>query len=184
VLRFKADGITNVMFSANASPLTFAQAAQNQAYHPKYEVDSRQDPGATLESNLPASQLNGSIGMGWIPSEDLDAAQAAAVVTPGLARCEQALGAIAQSLNVGSTRVTATWTCDNLFFLKAVLDAGTSLTPAGFAAAATRAGFQPSSTYASQIKPGPYHDGASEYRPVGYVTSCGCFRYSGPLTPF
>jgi hypothetical protein len=185
VLKFASAGVNRVFFSEGASLLLMGQAAQAASYHPYYAVDSRQDPGGEIESTVPAQQLHGSMGIGWIPFEDLDTAGWSKLKTPGQTACTAALRGSGQDLSQGATAVAAMWTCDDWFFLRDVVDQATSFTLTGLRAAAESLGsrFAPASTFATSFAAGRLHDGASQYRLNAFDDSCTCYRYVSGARP-
>jgi hypothetical protein len=180
VLRFASEGITHVFFSVGASVLLFAQAANAQGYHPALEVDSRQSPGSYVQGNAPAASLKNAMGLGWSPFLDLDNSRWPAQVTPGRQACFQAAAAAQQNLTDATTALTATYICDEWFFLRDVLSRTKDLSRPGFRAAAEALGtsFAPASTFRSRVS-AARHDGADAYHLNVYDEGCSCFTYRG-----
>ncbi len=66
VLRFKADGITHVLF-CDLGLFVFAQQAESQRYRPRYGVSTFNTPVLFLQGLVANAQLAGSVGVGWAP---------------------------------------------------------------------------------------------------------------------
>jgi ABC-type branched-subunit amino acid transport system substrate-binding protein len=181
-LKFKSQRVDRVFFAPGGQPIYFALAAQSQGYHPRYELGSLEYPTA-LADNLPAEQLAGSMGLGWLPYLDLPSNAWSSVSTPGIARCRKAMASAHQDFTSGTTLGIAAWICDEWFFLQQVF-AGTAATDeAGFRRAAEElaGSFRPASTFSTSYATGRTHDGASTYRLVAFKASCSCYAYSsGP----
>ena len=179
VLRFKTEGIDRVFFAIGGEPALFALAAEQQAYHPYYELGSLEYPGV-LEQDLPADQLVGAMGIGFDPYFDLDDAHWTAIRTPGEARCLSAVKPAGQDLSTGTTLGIAAWICDDWYFMQTALQGLTTVTPAAFAAAVDRVGtrFASASAFGTNFSLG-HHDGAAAYRMNRFNSSCSCFQYVG-----
>lgn len=174
VLRFKAEGINRVLFLPSGWVIltVFPPAAESQGYRPRYGVDSWESP-QYLVNNAPAAQLQGAVGLGWLPKDDLDptAAIAALRTLPNWGHCAAAVRAAGYS---------ETWAayCTPFLFLQEAIARGTGLTPAGLRAGADKLGDAPYSTanFGTFFGPGRY-DGASLGRNIAYDGGCGCFKY-------
>jgi len=184
VLRFQSRGITHVMFTST-SPLSFGLAAEPQAYRPKYGMHSRNSPGALLQPTMPSSQLQGSMGMGWQPMNDVDGRRDPGKISDRQQLCLKLIKDAGQDPSVRVTAVIGLWLCDSILFLDDVLDRTSDFAPAGFRAAAeTLRHNQAASTFLSSLAPGRTHDGARGFRMFAYATDCSCFRYTTPLRRF
>lgn len=184
-LKFATEGINRVFFAPFGSILLFADDAGSQHYYPQYALDSQLDPGGEIESTNTARELEGSMGIGWVPFEDLDNVRWPAVTTPGEKRCRAAVKPANQDLSNGTVAATAMWICDNWFFLRDVLDHATQMSEAGFQAGVDALGnsFVPATTYSSRFGAGLSHDGADEYRLLAFKDSCSCYEYVSKLRP-
>ena len=177
-LRFKTKNIDRVFFAPGGQPIYFALAAENQNYHPHYELGSLEYP-YLLTQNLPASQLGGSAGLGWIPTFDVDAAHWQKTPTPGQARCKTAVKAAGQDLSNGTVLGIASTVCDDWFFLRNALKGSSTITPASVRASVESMGrsFTPAGTFGSRFAPGQLHDGADTYRLNVFNDACQCYTY-------
>jgi hypothetical protein len=74
VLQFKANGVTHVIVwdDNGVSTLFFMKAADNQGYRPRYGVNSGNNMNLLVSTSLvPKSQVLGSVGLGWMPIQDI-----------------------------------------------------------------------------------------------------------------
>ncbi|HEX2038184.1 MAG TPA: hypothetical protein VHF47_00465 [Acidimicrobiales bacterium] len=183
VVRFRANGITHVMFYeiGGVLPFFFMPQAESQAnWRPRYAMTTAMLP-QFQKANVPEPQLHRTVGIGWVPADDLAAPEDPGG-NPNTELCKQiwANAGITPTtrINLGS----ALGYCDSLLFLKAALDRTTNLTVAGLKAAVEGLGdsFNSPLTFATRFGPGRY-DGPTLYRNLEYFADCKCFKYtSGP----
>jgi ABC-type branched-subunit amino acid transport system substrate-binding protein len=182
VLKFKSEDVDRVFFAPGGQPYYFALAAQSQAYEPRYALSSLEYPTA-IADNVPADQLSGAMGLGWLPYLDLPSTAWASVPTPGIAACLKALESAGQDFSGGTTLGIAAWICDDWFFLRDVYATGGVTDEAEFRRAAEALGgaFRPASTFRTSFAAGRTHDGVGAYRLVAFDDGCGCFEYRSPV---
>jgi hypothetical protein len=181
VLRFKAEGITHVLFTF-ANPLLFSETAQTQGYYPRYGLQSRDSPASVLEGNAPTKQLHGSMGLGWQQYNDVDAAHDPGPPSNRAKLCSSILRKAGQSSTARATALVGLWYCDTLFFLHDALAAAPNLTVTGFRQGAeSLKTFESATTFRSGFAPGRLHDGARAYRMFAYNDGCRCFTYTSGL---
>jgi len=184
VLKFQAEDITHVIFTALGSPIAFGSTAQAQQYYPKYGLNSRNGPASVLQAAMSPQQLKGSMGYGWQPLNDVDAAHDPGIVSARAKECRSIMAKADQDLSTRSVASVALWICDAIFFVRDSLAQAPDFTLAGFRAGAERLGrYHPASTFASLIAPGRLHDGASSYRLFSFKDDCSCFVYTTPVRP-
>ena len=184
VLRFKAEGITHVMFTYLGSPLEFMINAQSQGYHPHYALHSRNSPAALLQGNAPAAQQAGSMGMGWQPMNDVDTSHDPGIFSDREKLCLKIIKDSGQDTSSRATALTGLWICDNLFFLHDALLHAPTFTIAGLQAGAeSLTHYDAASTFSSRFAPGRLHDGAAVYRIFAYKANCSCYAYVTGLRP-
>lgn len=183
VLNFNTQGVDRVFFAPGGQPIYFALAAEQQNYRPRYALGSLEYPNALAET-LPASQLSGSAGLGWLPFFDLPRSEQARVVTPGISECRKAMASANQDFTTGTTLGIAAWICDDWMFLRDVFAAGATPDQAGIrrAAESLASTFKSASTFRTFFGPTRPHDGAGAYRLMAYQDACGCYRYTSPIT--
>jgi hypothetical protein len=184
VLSFKAKGVDRVFFAPGGQPIYFALAAEQQAYHPYYELGSLEYP-TVLAANLPADQLVGSMGVNWLPYLDLPGDKRSTVTTPGITECRKAMAEASPDYSGSTTLALAAWICDDWTFLRDVFAAGAAPTEAGIRQAAESLGqtFRPVATFHSALGAGRTHDGASAYRLIAFQEGCSCYSYVSPIRP-
>lgn len=182
VLRFNTNRVDRVFFAPGGQPIYFALAAEQQNYHPRYEVGSLEYPNPIAET-LPAQQLAGSMGLGWLPYLDQPSDKWTTTTTPGITECRKAMASAQQDFTTGTTLGIAAWICDDWMFLRDVFAAATSADEAGIRRAAESLGeaFKPASTFRTTFSVGRTHDGASRYRLMAYQEGCACYRYVSPV---
>jgi hypothetical protein len=185
VLSFNAKGVDRVFFAPGGQPIYFILAAAQQAYHPKYELGSLEYPSVVAANNMPADQLSGSMGLGWLPYLDLPSNAWSTVTTPGIAECRKAMASAQQDFSKGTTLAIGAWICDEWMFLRDTFAAGATPDEAGIRRAVeSLAGtFRPAATFRTALSPGGTHDGASQYRLLAFDDACTCYRYTTPVRP-
>jgi hypothetical protein len=182
VLKFRAEGITHVMFGYIGNPLQFMINAENQGYHPRYGLHSRNSPAAVLQGNAPQNQQRGVMGIGWQPMNDVDGQHDPGILNERQKTCLELVKEAGQDPNVRATALLGLWICDGLFFLRDALARSSDLSPGGFRRGAEGLGaFPAASTFRSTFSPGRLHDGASSYRLFAYKSDCSCYQYTSPL---
>lgn len=184
VLRFKADGVTNVLV-AHASALFFMEAAQAQSYFPRIAIDSRQSPATLLQGTAPKEQLVNTWGFGYQPVQDVDSGHTPGPVSDREKLCDAVLKAAGQAASSGVSRAAALFLCDELFFLRDALAGQPDVTRTSFlrGIAALGGSYRSTLTFGTRFS-AEQHDGADAYRPLRFQTGCSCFVYTGPTQAF
>ncbi len=181
VLKFRSNGVTHVMFLDGNSSITyfFLKQAKSQEYYPRYGFSSLSYP-SFLQANAGADQLAGTVGVGWLPTQDVEFAFLPS--NPARSLCEQIQNE-AGNKPVAQTDLTFQLSiCSTLFTLKHGLERAPGVTPSDFRTGVAALGTTNLTAAAgfidswSTTKPW----GGSQVRPMKYVTSCSCFQYSGP----
>jgi hypothetical protein len=154
--------------------------ADGQGYQPRYGLTSAQFLN-TLAANVPASQLAGSVALGWWPSADLPSGSV--VRTPGRTRCVAALAKAGIHYGVNSSQEQSAFAqCDMVFAAVDSARASGDTSPAGVLRGAGVLGPRWASAAAVQSSFAT-RDGASGYRVALFTSGCSCFRYSGVTRP-
>jgi ABC-type branched-subunit amino acid transport system substrate-binding protein len=184
VLKFASAGITNVMFAApgGGGPDYFMTTAQSQHYKPRYALSSWDVP-AVVQSLAPAAQLQGTVGQGYSPIVDVNAAS-----DPGQTASQACLNVYKAAQADTTNRLTVATmylACDVFSLGRLGLSRAATYDPSGFehAVDAIGTGFAPAGTFSSRFGPGP-HDAASSYRWLAFAADCSCFRYASGLHNF
>jgi ABC-type branched-subunit amino acid transport system substrate-binding protein len=178
VLRFKSEGIDRVVFLQLGGDLAlfFMTAAESQGYHPRYGMNS-QDAGQVLASNVPAAQLHGAIGIGWVPGTDVPA-QHDPPRWPARQRCFDLITGRGVAFPTRYGETIADTVCDQMSVLAASLTAGGAPNKERFIAGLDSLGpFALAATFAGNFGPNA-HDGAGAVRDVAFEDGCRCFRYT------
>ena len=172
VLRFRSDGITHVMWAG----LTFIRTAEGQNYRPRYFVPVL--PLIIAES-APPEQMNGAMGEGFIPAQDVTAADYPGDPSAASTSCLKVMKQTGQT----PTNPTMLWAmqlvCDAVFPLQAAVGASQAMSPLGVRTGFEALGSQVASavTWTSVFGPGE-HSSARALRDLAYHRDCTCFRYT------
>jgi hypothetical protein len=125
VVQFRSAGVTHVL-SSESDVLLFMTAADSQHYRPRYGLNSYHAPAAQLQGTVPATQLVGSMGVGWLPITDVDAAHTPGSVGPGEKRCRQIMHDAGQDISSAAPAVVAFSLCDGVHMVvQGIAAAGT-----------------------------------------------------------
>jgi ABC-type branched-subunit amino acid transport system substrate-binding protein len=189
VIKFRGDSINEVVMADSASGLPYLEAEEAASYYPRLDISSLLLP-STLALEVTPAVLNGSIGEGYAPSSDVNAAQDGPEnQTPRRQLCHQIMRNAGIQENDRIATVAEEYTCELFFFLQtAVNQAGT--VDAGALRTAVRTAVERLSTaYQPVVGWKTYfganrHDGEQQYRPMTYSISCRCFSYAGGLHEF
>jgi ABC-type branched-subunit amino acid transport system substrate-binding protein len=175
VLPFRSAGVDRVI-GTDATTAYFMIAAEQQQYRPRYSLNSAMNLASVMESVPPKAQLVGSLGVGWLPPNDVSGNNLD-LKPPGFATCRQYIQRSGQN-PTGFALVILTAYCDSLrLFLYAATQGG------GLDAASLRRGLATQGTAFSSalVLDAPYSDvrmdGAASVRSIAFDTACGCFRY-------
>lgn len=118
VLTFNSEHVTHVL-SSDSDVLLFMQAADKQQYHPRYGLTSYHAPAAALQAIVPASQLVGALGVGWLPISDVDASHNPGPVGPGEISCRATMHRHAVDITAAGAATVAFAECDGVQLLAA-----------------------------------------------------------------
>jgi hypothetical protein len=174
VLQFRDAGVTHVL-SSESDVLLFMTAADSQHYRPRYGLNSYHAPAVQLQGTVPASQLVGSMGVGWLPITDVDASHNPGSVGPGEKACRQVMRDANQDISGAAPAVVAFALCDSVHMISRGMTAAGSLASGGMRDGLSRIGdtFQPALTWRCALSrrydlPGAvgdfrYHKGAYHY---------------------
>jgi hypothetical protein len=186
VLRFRADGVDHVLIIDGTGILTleFLNNAYGQHYYPRYGFDSQNGPEVLAGAgDVPTAQLNGAMGIGWIPMLDLPSS-ANPDNGPYSNDARRACLAIMRSngftYSDTNSESAAIGICTSFEFLKdAILAGGTTINQANFITGANKLGYwnDTGDTFGNFYGPAQ-HDGAAYYRYYDWNNSCGCMEYT------
>jgi len=171
VLQLRNAGVTHVI--GDYSIVNFAAAAESQHYRPRYATSSFSG-GVAFRLFAPPGQLHGALGIGWVPSGDVESDRDPG--GPGQNACRAVMQKSGQSTSVRLAWFAMTWACDTFaFFSKAIPAAGLQATR--LPAVAASLGVLPGSFTFRMSFTGGRPDGVAVARDYGWVDSCGCFAY-------
>jgi hypothetical protein len=186
VIRLKADLVTHVLPIDVNSLGFFALPADSQHYRPRYGVSSAVQAQQFAGSLVPYEQLNGAIGLGWTPAEDLPASMLTGAYNgPGRAHCLQVMQAAGITASSQNALTVELLVCDVLYSIQDALNeipTGTAITGASFMQGLVNAGsvFKIAGLPAGGFTATQHYPVNSGYR-YEYYPSCKCFHYDGGL---
>src|SRR5262249_12684292 len=71
ILQFRTEGVEHVLWVGTAGFDFYGYPqAESQQYHPAYALTTFESPNV-IATNIPSTQLAGSMGVGWLPTSDL-----------------------------------------------------------------------------------------------------------------
>ena len=152
VLQFRSAGVTHVL-SSESDVLLFMTAADSQHYRPRYGLTSYHAPAAQLQGTVPATQLVGSMGVGWLPTTDVDSGHNPGPVGPGEKRCRQIMRNASQDVSSPAPAVVAFALCDGVHMVVQGMSAVGSPAPQALRDGLSRIGasFQSALTWQSGL---------------------------------
>ena len=180
VINFAGNGVTHVL-TVNADLLAFELSASSQGYKPRYGITSYGAPQAELESNGPAGQNVGAMGVGWSPAIDVSAANDPGPTGVGAIQCLQIQKRGGQVF--GDKRLAealAFGLCDGMQLFVKAAQLGGGMTYQQIAAGVRKAAptFDPAISFGNGLKTGHLFMPGGVRR-LAWVNACSCFRYQG-----
>lgn len=187
VLRFAAAGVDRVMIVSSVESnvlLVFTNAAESQGYRPGYALTSLALVNV-LKDNIPAGQLRGAKGVGWIPS--LDDTAPTLTPTPQARRCVADVRAQGVAPVSRADHFTVLAQCDTFVLTDLVLARSDgSAAPARFSAGLDAVGRALPGAVTLEGRTdfsGGRRDGPAAGRVFAWDDACSCFRYTGRTFP-
>lgn len=183
VLGFRQKGVTHVIvLDINGSTtLLFAQQSSNQAYYPRMGVTTASGIQALYDTKLvQARQLNGTMGLGWVPIGDLPAGQADRYLTKAAPECLNVMkrrGGLTFTNTVAAS--IALYSCDAVFTFATTLQrAGRELSLVSAVRAYESIGRGLVSASVGRLFFSPtHHDGLEIAYDWAWDANCPCMRY-------
>jgi ABC-type branched-subunit amino acid transport system substrate-binding protein len=173
ILRFKAKGIDRVLVlgsSGLAFPMLTALSAQD--YHPKLEMTSADTPYFLTVSNAPTDVLAGTVGVGWMPSVDINGKPNATAT---------ACNTLLQAAGIpASNAVQGPVSCDHVALFEAAVKAAGSLDRDAIVKALPKMARVPLGSNELDHF-GTNRSAAPRYARFAYDTSCKCFAYTSKV---
>jgi hypothetical protein len=186
VLKFRNDGVTHVLPMEVNSLGFFAQPAENQGYRPRYGLSStvyaQRFAGGPL---VPYSQLNGALGLGWFPAEDIPGSAVKAggpYVGPGRAACLDVMKKAGISPDPGAPTTAALGLCNQMNVLDSTIEAipaGSAINMSTFMQALQGpTSFKNALLPTSKFLPGRRYPVTHGYH-LSFNSACPCMQYTG-----
>ena len=181
VLTFKASGVSHVIIwdDNGVSTLLFMQQADSQKYHPRYGINSGNNLRVVTKI-VAKEQLQGAIGMGWVPRMDLDEADQPTSKYANSARksCYARMQK-AQATSSGFNETSAMMYCATFDALRDRWAAMAQPSAAGLVASLEGFGSrfvdpEVPATWMSRTQ----HDGLGGIYDYAYDLSCTCMKYT------
>jgi hypothetical protein len=185
VLQFRARGVNRVLIMDDNGLLSifWMNQSESQDFRPRYGLNSINAP-ASLERNVPKSQLERSLGVGWFPAYDVSGTGETGKPPERDERCASIMRKRGADIENRTAYSIAMYTCDVFLFFKTAVERSAALSTTALRAsvAALGSSYVPTGSFASAFAP-RRTDGTSAVRPFAFETGCGCFRYSGAVHP-
>ncbi len=185
VLQFQSAGVSHVLNlpPIEAEVLQFQLTAETQRYRPRYGITSFDLP-LTVQENaaiVPPAQQVGSMGIGWQPYNDVDAAHDPGD-SPGRRACLDTLRRGGQTFSGSQRRAAliAVLFCDALHLVRDAAVASGGFDGDALLAGTSRAGLRlaTAGTFRSNLSD-RHHGVPGSYRDLQYRKDCSCFTYVG-----
>ncbi|WP_372736115.1 ABC transporter substrate-binding protein [Nocardioides sp.] len=187
-LTFRTKKIDRVMFLGGARLASiFGAVAAAQTYTPRLALSSFDNPGFFVNNpdTLPPASLEGAIGIGFNPSQDVPDSELPFPSSEAETQCLEIYGAAGITFESREAARIALTFCDSTRLLK---EAGDKVTGPFNAttwaeAAHTLEDFGASAGFGSSLGPDS-HAAAGSYRVLRYDEDCPCFKYEGDNVDF
>jgi hypothetical protein len=175
VLKFQSSGVTHVI-GDNGSYILLMRETQTQGYYPRYGLTSYNGGAILLQGNVPSSALAGALGVGWVPTVDVDAAHDPGSTGPAYSACIQTMHKHGVDISTRSALAWALGICDGLKVLTQSMQAGSGFDGSHITAGRARFSFQSTVSFSNENNEGRI-DMPSAVRDYGYQSGCSCFVY-------
>jgi hypothetical protein len=166
----------------NAANGLFMYEAVGQNYFPRYGWREGFNDDTLARSD---QGLRGAMGVGFIPTADIDASRKPPSVGPMQTRCEQLTTRAgidwqsSQDVHVETLAI-----CDSVWSLERALAKSRTLSPGGLARGYDALGSVPSTLTFRETWGPDRHASVGVVADIRYEASCSCFRYTGVRTSF
>jgi ABC-type branched-subunit amino acid transport system substrate-binding protein len=190
VLKLNSSGVSHVFLLDATGVLTllFSQEAETQGYKPRYGSNTQNGWQALADAgSVPAGQLPGVVGIGWLPSIDVPATENTdngPYSSEARRRCMKLMKDNGETYADVNAAAVALGACDSFWFFREVMKlAPPPISRANYLLGVHALGgnFQSTGVFATRFDP-THHDGAAAYRHWSYVPRCQCVSYvSGNL---
>ena len=133
VLQMRNAGVTHIL-SSESDVLLFMTAADSQHYRPRYGLTSYHAPAVQLQGTVPATQLTGSMGVGWLPVSDVDSGHSPGPTSSGETSCRALMHGAGQDTSTASVAIVAFAICDAVRLTSAAVNGSNDPSSAGLRA--------------------------------------------------
>lgn len=188
-LKFRTDGVTHIIPIEVNGQVFFGKDADTQHYYPRYGVNSADGTQVENGTFLSAKQLNGAVGLGYIPSFDLTAPMNpdnGPYSSPARRQCVAIMKAGGQTFSSTAAEGNALNFCDLFFQLKRVIEripTGQPINQATFIASLDMLGHVPSAGVPAAFYGRHHLDPMTEGWRWQYFADCNCLHYVGKPFP-
>ena len=186
VAAFQSAGVDHIMFQGEGGtyPNFFMPAAESQQYRPQYSLRSDMAPALTLQGVVPDAQLKNTIGLGYSPVQDVDAAHDPGPSNKADQLCLDIFKRASIDISNRGARLAAVGYCSGTLFIQQVLAKASGVNSAAFAntVAGMGSSFVPPATFSNTFT-STQHDGPSTYREILYNVDQKAFYYSSTGKP-
>lgn len=179
VLAFRDAGVTHVI--SDGYLLYFTLAAENQVYRPRYTVTSFHAP-TLLADTASENQLEGILGVGYIPTLDVGGTRDPGDLSAAGTRCREVMKKAGQNPENRQALLVMVLLCDSFNFLAAAVDHGSPSTAGIRQGSASVKTIPPAATFTLAF-PGGRPDGVAAVRRLSFAAACTCFTYTGGNHP-
>lgn len=180
VLQMRNENVNKVLMLCAGCAMFFMQAADSQAYRPEYGLSSMDRP-FLLPPQVPATQLAGAVGIGWLPLNDVPMDQAPPRSASGRL-CDSILRPTGEATRQGPRFVGSSY-CEALLLMAAAARKAVTVTGRGLRDAAMQLGSYSSVNALSARLTPDRRDGVASYRVFRFTPGCTCFLYGGQEHP-
>lgn len=175
VLQFKAAGVTHLI-GDNASYVLLMRQTQAQGYYPRYGLTSYNGSGILLQQTAPASAMAGALGIGWVPTIDVDAAHDPGSTGTAYSSCLQTMKKHTVDVSTRSALANALGICDGLRVLVQSMQSGGGFDGPHITSGRGSFSFESAATFSNNNNAGRI-DLPSAVRDLAFDSSCKCFLY-------
>lgn len=183
VVRFQSEHVDHVVLFDDVVDTPYMEAEGAANYYPRIGVSSNSLPAVIALTSSPLALAN-AVGIGFLPATDVEQGQDVPE-TPAMQACEAAMRQAGQPMSNRLALQDARHECDAFFSLKAAVDkAGRpDYTLIRHAVESLGTSYAPAISWRTYFGP-TRHDGVQTWRPIGFDSSCSCWRFTGGEVPF
>ncbi|MCA1710583.1 MAG: hypothetical protein LC789_02660 [Actinobacteria bacterium] len=184
-LKFKSDGVTHVIPVEQNGMAFFGQNAENQKYYPRYGVNSHSGTQVYNGIFLTGKQLNGAVGLGYLPSIDLPEQlnpDNGPYSSDARRQCVKLMKDNGQTFGSTSAQANALALCDVVYTLKRIIEqipAGSPINASTYAATLATLGDVPSANVPAAFLGQGHLDAITLGWQWQYFADCQCMHYNG-----